>query len=113
MRKCIQCGTELFGRIDKKFCNDYCRNSFNNNQNRLKNKVIRETNKILIKNYHILQDLIALDHQIISRELLLTKGFDFDHFTGLEKTKNGEIYSIYEIKYQLDSITMKIIASKM
>ena len=33
-RKCLECGTVLKGRSDKKFCSDYCRNTYNNKVNR-------------------------------------------------------------------------------
>ena len=29
---CLACGKPLKGRIDKKFCDDYCRNNYNNQQ---------------------------------------------------------------------------------
>ena len=29
-RECLECSTALMGRVDKKFCNDQCRNSYNN-----------------------------------------------------------------------------------
>jgi hypothetical protein len=29
-KTCLQCGTELRGRIDKKFCDDQCRTAYNN-----------------------------------------------------------------------------------
>ena len=27
---CPECGEKIIGRVDKKFCSDYCRNAFNN-----------------------------------------------------------------------------------
>lgn len=30
-KKCLECGEKIVGRADKKFCNDYCRNAYNNN----------------------------------------------------------------------------------
>ena len=29
-KKCLSCGKLLKGRVDKKFCDDYCRNNYNN-----------------------------------------------------------------------------------
>ena len=31
---CLECGDKLFGRIDKKFCSDACRNAYNNKINK-------------------------------------------------------------------------------
>ena len=33
-RECLECGEPLKGRVDKKFCSDYCRNSHNNKVNK-------------------------------------------------------------------------------
>ena len=32
-KKCLECESPLVGRVDKKFCSDYCRNSYNNKIN--------------------------------------------------------------------------------
>ena len=32
-KMCPECGKPVFGRIDKKFCSDACRNAFNNKAN--------------------------------------------------------------------------------
>jgi len=31
-KTCLACGKILKGRVDKKFCDDYCRNNYNNLQ---------------------------------------------------------------------------------
>ena len=33
MKTCLNCGEEINGRVDKKFCCDYCRNHYNNKLN--------------------------------------------------------------------------------
>ena len=33
-KNCLECGTRIIGRADKKFCNDSCRNSYNNKFNK-------------------------------------------------------------------------------
>src|SRR5690625_7838405 len=48
-RKCFECEEQLRGRLDKKFCNDSCRNSFNNAKNREKNALIKRTNCELVR----------------------------------------------------------------
>ena len=45
----MECQTPLIGRIDKKFCNDMCRNSYNNNINKDANEYVRKVNVILFK----------------------------------------------------------------
>ena len=33
-RECLECREPVKGRVDKKFCSDYCRNAYNNNVNK-------------------------------------------------------------------------------
>ena len=54
---CLECEKSLIGRIDKKFCNDMCRNSYNNNLNKAANEYVRKVNVILRKNRRILSSL--------------------------------------------------------
>ena len=56
-KSCLQCGDKISGRSDKKFCSDYCRNAFNNDQNRDVNNYVRNINNILRKNRRILAEL--------------------------------------------------------
>ena len=44
---CPECGTKIVGRIDKKFCSDACRNSYNNKFNKDSKNLIRNTNNRL------------------------------------------------------------------
>ncbi|MBC7863150.1 MAG: DUF2116 family Zn-ribbon domain-containing protein, partial [Bacteroidia bacterium] len=32
-KKCPECGESYLGRVDKKFCSDQCRNTYNNRHN--------------------------------------------------------------------------------
>ena len=43
--KCLQCDKPLLaGRSDKKFCNDYCRQAYNNKRKEAENREIRNIN---------------------------------------------------------------------
>ena len=48
-KKCLECGDKVVGRIDKKFCSDYCRNAFNNKVDKESKNLIRNTNNRLRK----------------------------------------------------------------
>ena len=54
-RFCSDCGEKLVGRADKKFCNDQCRNNFNNKVNSDTNSVMRNINNVLRKNRRIME----------------------------------------------------------
>ncbi|MEY8849613.1 hypothetical protein AB9K26_12405 [Psychroserpens sp. XS_ASV72] len=91
-RKCPECGEKIVGRIDKKFCSDACRNSYNNSKNKDQRNLIRNTNNWLRKNYRILEALNPDQKTTVSRAKLIEKGFDFNYFTSIYTTKAGKIY---------------------
>ena len=91
-RKCLECGDVLKGRIDKKFCSDYCRNSYNNKVNKDSKNLIRNTNNRLRKNYKVLTELNKTGKTKVSRSKLYDLGFDFQFFTSIYTTKTGNTY---------------------
>lgn len=102
MKTCSECGEKMSGRDDKKFCSDGCRNAFNNKINRDSNNFMRNVNNLLRRNYRILNELNANEETTASRVELVNKGFDFEYFTSIRKTKKGKtIYCLYDQAYQL------------
>jgi hypothetical protein len=91
-KQCLECGNKLVGRIDKKFCNDYCRNAYNNKKNRASKNIIRNTNNLLRKNYRILEKINPNQKTKTTKDNLLRKGFNFNYFTSIYKTKSGNVY---------------------
>ena len=89
---CLECGEIVKGRIDKKFCSDYCRNAYNNKVNKDSKNLIRNINNRLRKNYKILSDLNTSGKTKVSRAKLYDKGFDFQLFTSIYITKTGNRY---------------------
>lgn len=99
-KKCLECDAPVKGRVDKKFCTDYCRNSYNNRVNKDSKNLIRNINNRLRKNYKILSDLNITGKTKVSRTKLYDKGFDFNFFTSIYKTKTGNTYLyIYDEGY--------------
>ena len=99
-RKCIECGTPVVGRIDKKFCSDHCRNAYNNRVNKDSKNLIRNINNRLRKNYKVLSELNTSGKTKVSRARLYDKGFDFQLSTSIYKTKTGNTYFyIYDQGY--------------
>lgn len=91
-KKCDECGDKIVGRIDKRFCNDSCRNAFNNRIKKATTSIIKNTNNRLIKNYRILESLNPQQKTRISLSKLTAKGFDFNTFTSIYTTKIGTVY---------------------
>ncbi len=91
-RNCLECGDELKGRKDQKFCSDYCRNTHNN---RLKEDVtnqVRRINRILRKNRRILSTLNPMGKRTIDGLILAEEGFNFHYFTTIYSTQKGSQY---------------------
>ncbi len=89
---CLECNESFVGRADKKFCSDYCRNAYNNKINKDSKNLIRNTNNKLRKNWRILEELNPNGKCRISKQKMDAKGFDFNLFTSMYKTKAGTIY---------------------
>ena len=91
-RSCLECGEIVKGRIDKKFCSDYCRNTYNNKVDKDSKNLIRNTNNRLRKNYKVLTELNTSGKTKVSRARLYDKGFDFHFCTSTYTTKAGKTY---------------------
>ncbi len=91
-KKCLECADKITGRVDKKFCSDQCRISYNNRLNSDQVNLVRNINNTLRKNRRILLELNLTGKTKTTREKLLEKGFDFQYFTGIYTTKEGAVY---------------------
>ncbi len=100
-KECLHCGKELIGRADKKFCDNQCRNEYNNTHNSISNNYIRLVNRIIKKNRNILEALCPQDKSIKVPKKELTKlGFSFEYFTNTYTTKAEKTYYFcYEYGY--------------
>jgi hypothetical protein len=101
-KKCIECNKPLKGRVDKKFCDDFCRNSYNNKLNSDTNGYVRNINNTLRKNRRILEEALPVSEEMakITRPKLLEKGFQFRYFTHTYTNKKGNMYYFcYEYGY--------------
>lgn len=101
-RDCKECGKILKGRLDKKFCDDYCRNAYNNKLNSEQNNCIRNINNILRKNRRLLS--AGIDPGTIkskcSRKALADSGFQFQYYTHQFINGKGQSYFFcYEYGY--------------
>jgi hypothetical protein len=100
-RLCLCCQKRLKGRIDKKFCNDFCRNHFNNLRHADRDDYVRLVHAVLRKNRRILYDIMrSIDTPVnIPRQKLLDKGYDFSFFTNQLQTPQGMYTFCYEFGF--------------
>ena len=100
IKKCGHCGTELFGRRDKKYCSDYCRSGAHNDENRDYSTYMRRVNNILRKNRRILANHNPNGKSKISGAALMEEGYNFAYFTNVYETKKGgKYYFCYDQGY--------------
>jgi predicted nucleic acid-binding Zn ribbon protein len=100
-RECLACGKVLHGRADKKFCNDYCRNAYNNNLKSANSPFVRNINNALLKNRRILEAVLGAEEmQKTTKDKLLQLGFQFKFLTHTYTNKKGNVYTFcYEYGY--------------
>lgn len=100
--KCLECGSPIIGRLDKKFCNDQCRHLFNNKKKRKHEAAILNINSILRKNRSILKSLNPVGKTTVRRTLLENSAFNFNFHTHIYRTNSGiTYYFCYEYGYAL------------
>jgi hypothetical protein len=99
-KQCLECGEEFVGRSDKKFCSDYCRNSYNNKVNSESKNLIRNINNRLKKNHKVLAKLNSTGKTKILKSNLIDEGFYFQYFTNIYVTKTrNTYYYVYDQGY--------------
>jgi len=100
-RKCSECFEQLRGRTDQKFCSDHCRSSYNNRQYMESGNVMRAINRILKKNYTILNKLTSEGKTVVEKNDLVKKGYRFEYFTCVLPTRNNiNNYFCYDHGYR-------------
>ncbi|WP_225874824.1 hypothetical protein [Pedobacter hiemivivus] len=100
-RLCLDCGSPLHGRIDKKFCDDQCRSSYNNKIKAENNGMIKSVNLILKRNRDILEKLNPAKETKVSGSKLMASGFNFNYHThSYDNYKGNKICTFcYEYGY--------------
>ena len=94
VKECLTCGKSLKGRSDKKFCDDYCRNNYNNQLKSIISNQVRNINNTLGKNRRILESLLPTTEETARapKEKLSRLGFQFKYITHMYTTKTGKTY---------------------
>ncbi len=98
---CLTCSKPIKGRTDKKFCDDYCRNNYNNQLKSSTTNLVRNINNALGKNRRILENFFGKEDLIkTTKDKLLEKGFQFKYITHTYTNKKGNVYFFcYDIGY--------------
>ena len=95
---CLNCGKELIGRTDKKYCDPQCKSS--HQYKREKEQPERFYNKVdnqLRLNRKLLKEHNKAGKAVIRSEVLTALGFDPKFFTHYWKNQKGDVYLfVYE-----------------
>ena len=97
---CLKCGKSISGRSDKKFCDRFCRNTFNNQTKNSEELFINRVNATIRKNRRILKTLSPEGKAIVRKEVLGQLGFDFNNFSSLYRTKVDLYYLNYDYGFR-------------
>jgi hypothetical protein len=98
---CAECGQNLQGRADKRFCDDQCRSQFNNRNNSTFKNLYRRVEYALRKNHTILQGLNPQGTAVVTRRQLTRQGFDFEYITSQYNSHSGQVfYAVYDQGYR-------------
>ncbi len=103
-KTCLHCEKTIRGRTDKKFCDDYCRNAYNNSLKAPSYNLLRNINNQLAKNRRLLEEVIPAGEEMgkTTKEKLLSKGFSFKYLTHTYTNKKGNVYFFcYDYGYLL------------
>lgn len=89
---CLVCKDKFTGRVDKKFCSDSCRSTYNNRINKDQTNYVRNVNNMLRKNRRILKKINPNGKTKTHRDKLVELGFTFNYHTNIYTTKTGNVY---------------------
>ncbi|MBK7762507.1 MAG: hypothetical protein IPI46_03940 [Bacteroidetes bacterium] len=93
MKSCLACNKVLKGRVDKKFCDDTCRNGYNNLLRADTSNYTRNIIHALQKNRRILESFLGSEEMVkAKKEQLIQAGFYFKYHTHSATNKKGNIY---------------------
>jgi len=99
-KTCSYCDKVIRGRSDKKYCDDYCRNSFNNLKRSDENCFMGIYIRQLKMNWKILDSVLedGIETVRVPKDRLLRQGFDFKFRTHEFMNSSGKKY-IYCFDY--------------
>ena len=93
-RLCLNCKSELQGRVDKKYCSEYCKSNFNYELN--KNKAVslfKSIDQQLKLNRRLLRDFNRAGKSTVRMEKIVAAGFNPKYFTHSGKIRRATFIS--------------------
>ena len=92
-KRCPNCNELIIGRIDKVFCNAYCKSNYHyENKKKQEPSLFQKIDKQLKLNRRLLSHFNQSGKSIIRKEKLLEAGFNPNYFTHYWKNPKGQVY---------------------
>lgn len=107
--RCLQCGKEiLYGRADRKFCCNDCKNQYHNRRRyplreEMESSVLRRINL----NHDILERLYKMGVNTIDHVALAQLGFDARFVTSVCRVGRHDVYAIFDLQYEMTPSRLK------
>lgn len=99
---CLECGDKIkYGRTDKKFCCDDCRNRHYNGKLKEARAYRRKVLSLLERNYELLDELLKKGIDSADFVNLVTLGFTPDAVTFYHRSRRHDEFACFDIKYKM------------
>jgi len=103
--KCLECGDRIrYGREDKKFCSDECRNRFHYKRNKEAILARRRAERSIEKNYGILDGILKEGVSEIDVSEIVALGFRPEYVTYFKKNRRFIELACFDIRYRMSEL---------
>lgn len=109
--RCLECGGEIrYGRKDRKFCSEDCKNRHHNSTHRSERQYKRMVTAILERNYEILEELVRSEITAIWVADAIAIGYNPAYVTSYRRHGKRSICHCFDISYVTTSNRMTSIS---
>lgn len=100
---CLNCDNPLYGRPDKKFCSEDCKDKYYYQIRKTKHLAKTQVIEWIDFNYQILRGIIATKSKSVNRKEIDALGFRAEYCSYYKITNRHRILRCYDIEYCLTS----------
>ena len=98
---CLECGDPIpYGRSDRKYCSDRCRNRWHNREYRRWRRQFSGIIDTLLQNHLILDRLLKMGVDFVAKTELTQLGFRVDYVTSCRKVGRHMECGCFDIRYR-------------
>jgi predicted nucleic acid-binding Zn ribbon protein len=107
---CLECGDPIpYGRSDRKYCSESCKNRYHNRETRRWRGRYTQVINVLTRNHGILERLIHIGVESIPKSELAQMGYNFDFVTSCRRVGRRVECRCFDIRFfDTDSRIMKL-----